>query len=58
MSNTFGINSWLTRTNILTFPLPNVMPENCKIDGNRQVSGSLQVANAQEMVDGGGVVNE
>ena len=26
MSNTFGINSWLTRTNILTFPLPkNVM---------------------------------
>jgi len=26
MSSTFGINSWLNRTSILTFPLPNVMP--------------------------------
>ena len=27
MPNTFGINSWLTRASILTFPLPNVMLE-------------------------------
>ena len=26
-NNTFGINSWLNRTSILTFPVPNVMPE-------------------------------